>query len=804
MIPDGGELLLPIEVPREPIQMDSNGPVKVTRVYSDHTNGSFGVGEKIRIFVEFTSAVQVVGDAPSLLLRTGCHDSSCHTREVQRLRCRATKGKFAVAFAGQQVMNIPYDATQREFAAYMTRMTSIDKVLVAYSIDENKACTYFGNNITITFESINIYGSDGDLPTMTGDATNANGDGTRLGHIYYSPSVTSEAWEIRKGNRAPDRTALFVGNSAPTTLQFEYVVQQGDNATRLEYVNSDSLTRSIAASRSTKIYNAGTSVAANPTLPPPGFTGDWDRGLGSSLSANNVLTIDISAPTVTNVTSPHADGTFGIGEEILIHVYFSQPVVVNGDPTIVLETGVVDRTVPFSQVLPSDNKIVEFRYVVQSKDTTPDLAYIGTTALQLNTGTVKRKSATPTTDAMLTLPYNGGTGSLSVNKNIVIDTSDPKVLSVTTTSADGVYTAGDTIELVVTFDTPVAVTGTPQLLLNTGSVDLFPGEFIQEAPTVDSSKTIVFPPVDHGLSNADSVGLQFKIGQQIFTVSSVTGDAVTMVEDYTGSIVDPTIIGGLSVSVKTPGYRPAKYMSGSGTTALTFTYAVQIGDASLDLDYTSQTALITNGGSIRRLSTTPFTPADLTLLVPGATGSLGYSSSIVINSDRPRVLSVIPLTRDGIYRSGEEIFLQVLFDIPVAVQGSTAILLALQAMDAERYAVYVRGSGSSTLVFKYTCRPSDPTVPAFDYAGVTALRPAYRDVFGWIRRKSISPLLPAVLALPASGLSSKGISIDQSCVSVVTITTPTKTERSALERLSTSKWSSLLPSTWSLRMGCLR
>lgn len=771
MIPDGGELLLPIEVPREPIQMDSGGPAKVTRVYSDHADGTFGVGERIRVFVEFTSAVQVVGDAPSLLLRTGCHESSCHTREVQRLRCRATTGKFGVAFAGQQAMNIPWDATTRQFAAYLTRMTAIDNVLVAYSIDENRACTFFGNNITVTFESMNMYGSDGDLPVMTADALNTNGDGTLLGHIHYDPWVTSEAWEIKKGYRAPDREAYFVGNSAPNALEFEYIVQQGDNATRLEYANSDSLARSIAGSRTTKIYNAGTLTAVNPTLPPPGFAGDWERGIGSSLSANNKVTIDVSAPTVTSVTSPHGDGTFGIGEEIFIHVCFSQPVVVTGDPTIVLETGLVDRIVPFSRVLPTDDKIVEFRYIVQSKDTTPDLAYVGTTSLQLNTGTVKRKATTPTTNAVLTLPSNGGAGSLSVNKNIVIDTSDPKVLSITTTSANGVYTAGDTIELAVTFDTPVAVTGTPQLLLNTGSVDLFPGEFIQEAPTVDSSNTIVFPSVDHGLSTALSAGLQFKVGQQILTVSSVKGDAVTMVEVYTGSIVDPTIVGGPSISVRTPGYRPAAYTTGSGTTTLKFTYVVQIGDASLDLDYTSQAALITNGGSIRRQSTSPFTAADLTLPVPGASGSLGSSADIVINTDRPQVLSVTPLTRDGVYRNGEDIFLQVLFDIPVAVQGSAEILLALQTTDAERYAVYVQGSGSRTLVFQYTCRPSDPTVPVFDYAGVMALQPAFGDVLGWIRRSSMSPLLPAILTLPASGLSSKAISIDQSCVAVISITT---------------------------------
>lgn len=751
--------------------MDSSGPAKVTRVYSDHTNGSFGVGEKISIFIEFTSAVQVVGDPPSLVLRTGCHDSSCHTREVQRINCRGTAGKFSIAFGDQAVMNIPWNASAHQFAAFVTRMTAIDKVLVKYSIDEDRACTYFGNNITVTFETMNIYGSDGDLPTMTADPLNTNGDGTLLEHIVFTPTLTSTAWEIHKGRRVPDRSAIYVGKVDPKTLKFEYIVQQGDNATFLEYVSSDALKRSIANSRRTKLLNGGSYVPADSTLPPPGFGGDWERGIGSSLSANSALTVDVSAPKVTSVTSLHVDGTFGIGEEILIHVYFSRSVVVTGDPTIVLETGLVDRIVPFNQVLPTNDMVIEFRYVVQSKDTTPDLAYTGTSALQLNTGTIKRKSTTPTTDAILTLPVNGGSGSLSVNKNIVIDTSDPKVLSVTTTTADGVYTAGDVIQVVVTFDVPVAVTGTPQLLLNTGSVDLFPGSFIQQAPAADP-KTVVFPPVEHGLSTAMSAGLQFKIGQQILTVSLVNGDNVRMVETYTGSIVNPRISGGPNIPIMSPGYRPAIYASGSGSTQLTFVYTVQVGDTSLDLAYLSRTALITSGGSIRRLSTTPFTSADLTLPTPGATGSLSASSNLVVNTDRPFVLAVNPLTRDGVYRSGEDILIQIVFNIPVVIQGGAELLLALNAPDSERFAAYTSGSGTRSLTFRYTCRPNDPTVPVFDYAGVASLQPAYGEVFGWIRRKSMAPMIPAILALPVTGISSKGISIDQSCIYVTAVSTP--------------------------------
>ncbi|GMF20117.1 unnamed protein product [Phytophthora lilii] len=771
LIPDGGELLLNIQVPHEPIQIKPKGPAKVVRVYSDHVDGKFGVGEVINIFVQFTSPVKVSGSGtPYLVLKTGCHATSCHVKEIQRLRCLATKGKFSVGFGTQKVGNIPWDATAKVFAAYLRRMNRIDKVSVKYSIDEDRACTFFGNNITITFDSMNIAGTDGDLVELTGDATNAAGDGVVLEHIMYTPSVTTTAWEIQKGVLVPDRKANFVAQTAPDTLQFGYTVQTGDNTTKLEYANSDSLSLSLRAVGGVRIVNNdATNALANTILPPPGFAGDWERGLGISLSKNSALEIDVTPPYVKTVTSPHEDGTFGIGEEILVHVTFSQPVVVTGLPTVVLETGAVDRIIPFNQVVAGN--IVEFKYIVQSMDTSPDLTYTGTSALQLNGGSIKRKSTTPTTNAVLKLPVNGESGSLSVNKNIVVDTSNPKVVSVTTTAADGTYTAGDAIPVVVTFDTPVQVSGTPQLLVSTGTVDLFPGQFVVAAPALSSTKTIVFPSYKLGLSTQSSKGLQFRIDGQILTVDSVLGDEVTMVETYTGTKVDPGIsLNRANLPIYTPGYRPAKYTSGSGTKVLIFTYVVQIGDVSSRLGYISTSALQVGTGSIKRLSTTPFTNADLTLSTPGSAGSLRASSAIVINTDAPQISKVKAITRDGVYKAGDSIFFEIIFTLPVVVSPMASVVTNVASAEIERVAVFYDGSGTTSLKFKFDCLEDDQ-VAVFDYKSANSLRASYGSVLGWIRRKSGSPMLPAVLDLPGAGISSKGISISQGCEIVEDVST---------------------------------
>ncbi|PKU25885.1 Ig-like domain-containing protein [Telmatospirillum siberiense] len=77
----------------------------------------------------------------------------------------------------------------------------------------------------------------------------------------------------------------------------------------------------------------------------------------------------------------------------------------------------------------------------------------------------------------------------------------------------------------------------------------------------------------------------------------------------------------------------ATYASGSGTNTLTFTYVVQAGDSSSDLDYSSSGALILNGGTITDSYNSA--AAALTLPTPGAAGSLGANKAIVIDTTAP-------------------------------------------------------------------------------------------------------------------------------------------------------------------------
>ena len=90
--------------------------------------------------------------------------------------------------------------------------------------------------------------------------------------------------------------------------------------------------------------------------------------------------------------------------------------------------------------------------------------------------------------------------------------------------------------------------------------------------------------------------------------------------------------------------RAIEYSSGSGTNSLTFTYTVQAGDTTADLDYVATTSLALTGGSIKDGSGND---AVLTLASPAAANSLGANKAIIIDTTVPtQTISSIDISAD--------------------------------------------------------------------------------------------------------------------------------------------------------------
>ena len=128
------------------------------------------------------------------------------------------------------------------------------------------------------------------------------------------------------------------------------------------------------------------------------------------------------------------------------------------------------------------------------------------------------------------------------------------------------------------------------------------------------------------------------------------------------------------------------------------TYTVLAGDTTSDLDFASDSALTLNGGSIKDAAGNN---ATLTLATPGASGSLGNSSALVIDTTAPTITGVTSSTSDGAYNAGDSITISVAFTEAVTVVGAPTLLLETGSTD--RTATLTSGSGTNTLVFTYTC-----------------------------------------------------------------------------------------------------
>lgn len=115
--------------------------------------------------------------------------------------------------------------------------------------------------------------------------------------------------------------------------------------------------------------------------------------------------------------------------------------------------------------------------------------------------------------------------------------------------------------------------------------------------------------------------------------------------------------------------RVVNYTSGSGTKVLTFTYTVQSGDLSTDLDYVSANSFALNGGTIKDAFSNDVV---LALPGPGVAGSLSANKALIIDGVRPTATIVVA---DTALRAGETSVVTITFS--EAVSGFTNADLAI-------------------------------------------------------------------------------------------------------------------------------
>ena len=502
-----------------------------------------------------------------------------------------------------------------------------------------------GNESSTTQSNNTINLNDKTSPTISSvTATTANGSykagGVIAVQVVFTEAVTVTGTpQLTLETGGSDAVVNYASGTGGTTLTFNYTVASGHNSSDLDYATTDALGLNGGTIKDAAGNNANLDMAQ------PAAT--------NSLAANKALIVDTVTPTVSAITSTTANGSYHTGDAIAITVTFSELVNVTGTPQLTLETGSTDQVVNYSSG--SGATTLTWNYTVASGNTSSDLDYKSTSALALNSGTIKDVAGN---NAVLTLPTPGEENSLAANKAIVIDQAVPTISSVNlalnngsiaVTFNEAVFNTADASGALEANDFALSISGgsatlssaTPTSISASGNVYTLG---IGLSGTPNGSETLTVVPVDNGIYDAagneastsqsnNSVTLYDQTIPIVSTVTATTANGIYTVNNaiaITITFTEAVTVSGTPQLTLETGSSDAvvNYASGSGGSTITFNYTVASGQNSADLDYVSTAALTLNSGTIKDSENRN---AYLTMPTPGTANSLAANKALIID-----------------------------------------------------------------------------------------------------------------------------------------------------------------------------
>jgi hypothetical protein len=585
-------------------------------------------------------------------------------------------------------------------------------------------------------------------------------------------------------------TATYSGGSGSSALTFNYTVAAGQNTPDLTVTALN--------------LNGGTikDVAGNTAVVT-----------GAATNPAGTLVVDSTAPTVSSVTTSPGSGNVILGQVVTLTVNFSESVIVNtsgGTPTLSLNDGGVA-----TYTGGSGTGALAFSYTVAAGQNTSDLTV---TALNLNGGTIKDAGGNA---AVVTGAVTNPAGILLIDGTVPTATSIAAT-GTGITSGSGILNAGKVVTLKATMSEAVTVTttgGTPSLALSDGGVATYTsgsgttaltfthtvaagqntpdltvtglnlnGGTVKDAAgntaviTGNPAGTLQIDTASPGVNSVATSGTGITAGTGVLNA----GKVVTLTANFSENVTVVTTGGKPTLTLNDGGI--ATYASGSGTTALAFTYTVAAGQNTADL---AVAALNLNGGTIKDAA------GNAAVVTGAATNPAG---TLQIDTAASTVSSVATsgtgiTSGSGSLNAGKVVTLTVNFNESVVVAGGTPTL----TLNDGGTATYTGGSGTSALAFNYTVaagqNTADLTVTAFnlgtstikDIAGNTAVvTGAVTNPAGTLKIDTTTPTVGSVVTSGPGITSGNGtlgvgavvtLTVNLSEAAVVTTTggTPTLT-----------------------------
>ncbi len=250
--------------------------------------------------------------------------------------------------------------------------------------------------------------------------------------------------------------------------------------------------------------------------------------LGIATHGRGLFEILTQSDSVTNVSSTTPNGIYGVGATINVNVTFGSTVVVTGTPTLALNSG---GTATYTGG--SGTNVLSFSYTVAAGDSSSNLDFASTSAL---VGTLKDANGN---FASNTLPSPGSTGSLGVNKNLVVNGIAPTVVEYRVLFGSQSYNIIGSSRL----DLPWQITGVqvvfsePIATGNLGSLSGLSATSLSGLGT--NTLSFAFTPITLGafatnLAGAGSVALKDSAGNPLFSGSGFAQNFKVLYGDFNG------------------------------------------------------------------------------------------------------------------------------------------------------------------------------------------------------------------------------------------------------------------------------
>lgn len=386
---------------------------------------------------------------------------------------------------------------------------------------------------------------------------------------------------------------------------------------------------------------------------------------GNDLADEKDIIVDTNAPTISNVTSPKANGTYYVSENIGIGVTFSEAVTSTGYVTVTLDSG---GSCTFT-ITNSNSGYCD--YLVLDGQNSADLNVSNIS------GVIKDQAGNQINNFVPTV-------NLADNKDIQIDTTNPgrpTITNVTSDHANGLFKAGEVIDIDFTFSESVNSTGYIGVTLSSGGSCTF---------TVTGSDTASCNYTVLSGENATDLNIDLVSG----TIKDLAGNAMTNFAPVVNLVsnkdinIDTTPPNAPSVAMTDPITDANKdniEITGVGELGASIYYSID--------DTNSGTTPVTGVGAINEFGTYTISGINLSSLDSGNVTASVYLTDVAGNQSlpgtytsnsqviRPTITSIDSDHSNGSFGVGEVIDIDLAFSEYVTSTGNVTVTLETGATD---------------------------------------------------------------------------------------------------------------------------